>query len=118
MNVLFLLVAIVPACLCQTHGGTTYPDPSVVAHVMFLDADADNDTVLHKDELVAVFTKYDANNDGRVSRHEYSNYLQAHEPELVTLGHFLYDEYDADGDHHLEQHDFDIFYQKMDLDGT
>nr|KAG5707307.1 hypothetical protein BaRGS_000081 [Batillaria attramentaria] len=84
---------------------------------MFLDADADNDTVLHKDELVAVFTKYDANNDGRVSRHEYSNYLQAHEPELVTLGHFLYDEYDADGDHHLEQHDFDIFYQKMDLDG-
>ncbi|KAL8615251.1 hypothetical protein ACOMHN_050292 [Nucella lapillus] len=84
---------------------------------MFLDADTDNDGVLQRAELLGVFNRYDANNDGRVSRHEYVLYQESHDTELTNLAHFLFDQYDVDGDHKLEAHDYESFYRLIDNDG-
>ena len=55
--------------------------------------------------------------DGRVSRHEYTNYVTATTPELHDFSHALYDDYDVTGDHHLDHVDYDQYYAKLDANG-
>ena len=54
--------------------------------------------------------------DGRESRHEYTEFICATSPDLYQLSHYLYDEYDSNGDHHLEKVDYDVLFDKMDID--
>lgn len=56
--------------------------------------------------------------DGTITRHEYTTFLSAQTPELLSYAHALYDIYDADGDHHLGMQDLDELYAKMDIDGN
>lgn len=58
--------------------------------------------------------QYDTNRDGRVSRHEYTEYTNLHTPTLYALSHALYDIYDVDNDHHLDLHDFENFFRLLD----
>ncbi|XP_076439234.1 uncharacterized protein LOC143278087 [Babylonia areolata] len=114
MHVLFVTMALLPLALCTPRPPV---DPATLAHLMFLDADTDQDGTLHRAEMVAVFDRYDQDGDGRVTRHEYVQYQESHDPELVTLAHFLFDEYDVDNDHKLEAHDYESFYRLLDNDG-
>ena len=54
--------------------------------------------------------------DGRESRQEYTSYICDHNPALYQLSHYLYDEYDVNGDHHLELVDYEGFHALMDVD--
>merc|ERR1711874_763840 len=86
------------------------------AHLMFIGSDGNQDGQLARDELDHTFKDYDTNGDGRVSRHEYTGYVDLHSPNLHDLSHALYDIYDVDGDHHLDKHDFDNLYALIDGD--
>merc|ERR1712043_69364 len=88
-----------------------YNDTSAL---LFHGSDLDGDGVFSRTELDQVFVKYDADNDGRVSRHEYTTYLMADAPTLEQFAHALYDDYDVIADHHLDHRDFDAYYAKLD----
>ena len=55
--------------------------------------------------------------DGRVTRHEYTVHITETNPELHDFAHVLYDDYDLDGDHHLDKHDYDAYYAKVNANG-
>ncbi|CAL1543419.1 unnamed protein product, partial [Lymnaea stagnalis] len=57
---------------------------------------------------------YDEDRNGRVSRHEYTDYIDLHTPALHSISHALYDVYDVDSDHQLDHHDFENFFSLMD----
>ncbi|XP_070203042.1 uncharacterized protein [Littorina saxatilis] len=107
------LIALIPACLGQQHQCL---QPDFVAHVMFVESDKDNDAVLHLTELIDVFDVYDANNDTKVSRHEYVKYQTENDPELDGISNALYNVYDFNNDHHLTLDDYVAFYRSMDAD--
>lgn len=54
--------------------------------------------------------------DGKESRHEYTEFVCATSPQLYQLSHYLFDEYDMDGDHHLVKADYDNLFDTMDTD--
>ncbi|KAL3871813.1 hypothetical protein ACJMK2_039785 [Sinanodonta woodiana] len=83
---------------------------------MFIGYDYNHDSFFTLDELHRSFTIYDTNHDGRVTRHEYTSYVNLHTPTLHDLSHALYDDYDVDSDHHLDEHDFDNLFSMMDVD--
>lgn len=87
------------------------------ALLLFQGSDADHDGIFSRQELDNEFVKYDANGDGRVSRHEYTEYVTLSTPSLHEFSHALYDDYDVSGDHHLDKHDYDMYYAKLDADG-
>ncbi|KAJ8300422.1 LOW QUALITY PROTEIN: hypothetical protein KUTeg_021941 [Tegillarca granosa] len=87
------------------------------AALLFHGSDLNADGIFSRQELDQVFEKYDANADGKVSRHEYVAYLTMTAPTLEQFAHALYDDYDVTGDHHLDHHDFDLYYAKLDADG-
>ncbi|XP_012943867.1 uncharacterized protein LOC101845039 [Aplysia californica] len=111
---LFLLLALVLPALTLAIDLKPYNE---TAHGMFISTDSNMDGVLSRDELDATFKGYDTNGDGRVSRHEYTSFVDLHSPTLHSLSHALYDIYDVDGDHHLDKHDYDNFYALIDGDG-
>ncbi|GFO18159.1 calcium binding protein 2 [Plakobranchus ocellatus] len=86
------------------------------AHMMFIESDQDSDGIFTRDEMDIVFKGYDINGDGRVTRHEYTSYVDLHTPTLHALSHALYDIYDSDKDHHLDHHDYDNLFAMMDKD--
>ncbi|KAL4219593.1 ATP-dependent DNA helicase Q4 [Mactra antiquata] len=90
---------------------------NLTATLMFIQEDLDGDGVMSVAEIDAVFDKYDKNGDGRESRNEYTTMLCEANPALYQLSHYLYDEYDVNGDHHLEKLDYEGFHAKMDADG-
>ena len=51
-----------------------------------------------------------------MSRHEYTAFT-TQAPELHDFAHALYDIFDANGDHHVDDHDISALYGKMDKDG-
>ncbi|VDI36766.1 Hypothetical predicted protein, partial [Mytilus galloprovincialis] len=83
---------------------------------MFLTSDTDHDACFERTELDHVFVVYDTDGSGTVSRHEYTVHITATNPELHDFAHVLYDDYDLDGDHHLEKHDYDAYFAKLDAD--
>ncbi|XP_063411800.1 uncharacterized protein LOC134694687 [Mytilus trossulus] len=83
---------------------------------MFLTSDTDHDACFERSELDHVFVVYDTDGSGTVSRHEYTVHITATNPELHDFAHVLYDDYDLDGDHHLEKHDYDAYFAKLDAD--
>jgi len=87
------------------------------AQMMFHAEDVNADNCLTRLELESLFLKYDANGNGRESRHEYTEFVCATTPTLYNLAHYLFDEYDSDGDHSLDIHDYDALYVKMNPDG-
>ncbi|XP_061184809.1 uncharacterized protein LOC133192817 [Saccostrea echinata] len=86
------------------------------AELLFNGSDFNHDHIFSREELEQEFQKYDANGDGRVSRHEYTTYVTTTTPELHDFAHALYDDYDVSGDHHLDHHDYDMYYAKLDAD--
>lgn len=56
--------------------------------------------------------------DGRESRREYTSFVCDTNPALYQLSHYLYDDYDVNGDHHLEKGDYEAFFAKMDANST
>ena len=56
--------------------------------------------------------------DGVESRHEYTEFVCATSPALYQLSHYLFDEYDMNGDHHLRKEDYDTLHVTMDSDST
>lgn len=60
---------------------------------------------------------YDTNNDGRISRFEYTDYVDKNSPQLHAFSHGLYDIYDVDYDDQLDLHDFENFHKLLDGDG-
>lgn len=55
--------------------------------------------------------------DGVESRHEYTEFVCTTSPALYQLSHYLFDEYDMDGDHHLRKEDYDNLHRTMDTNG-
>ncbi|XP_059151935.1 calcium-binding protein 1-like [Physella acuta] len=107
------IVLCLAVCTMQQN---LYPyDQTALA--MFKEMDIGGNGVFERYELDIVFREYDSNNDGRVTRHEYTLYIDTHNPELHKISHQLYDIYDVDGDHHLDMHDYDNFYTLMEGDG-
>merc|ERR1712179_805921 len=47
---------------------------------------------------------------------EYTKFVCATTPTLYNLAHYLFDEYDANGDHMLEKADYDALFMKMNPD--
>ncbi|XP_011442112.1 calcium-binding protein LPS1-beta isoform X2 [Magallana gigas] len=86
------------------------------AELLFNGSDFNHDGIFSRDELEQEFKKYDADGDGRVSRHEYTTYVTTTTPELHDFAHALYDDYDVTGDHHLDHVDYDQYYAKLDAD--
>lgn len=54
--------------------------------------------------------------DGTETRHEYTEFVCATSPALYQLSHYLFDEYDMNGDHHLRKEDYDNLHATMDTD--
>ncbi|KAK0044471.1 serine/threonine-protein kinase fhkB [Biomphalaria pfeifferi] len=81
---------------------------------MYLDLDTNLNGNIDRHEIDESFRTYDSNNNGRISRTEYTNFVTSHEPTLLDLSHALYDVYDVDSDDQLDHHDFDNFYSLMD----
>merc|ERR1711909_64842 len=86
------------------------------ALMMFHGEDTNGDGMITRIELEQLFDKYDANGNGKESRHEYTEFVCATTPTLYNLAHYLFDEYDANGDHMLEKADYDALFMKMNPD--
>ena len=56
--------------------------------------------------------------DGRESRREYTQMICDSNPAIYQLSHYLYDDFDVNGDHHLDIEDYEGFFANMDEDGT
>ncbi|CAL1543424.1 unnamed protein product [Lymnaea stagnalis] len=91
---------------------------NLTATAMFLNVDKNIDGNIDRPELDRSFDQYDSNHNGRISRLEYTSYVDAQLPQLHALSHGLYDLYDVDNDDQLDHHDYDNFYQLMDGDGN
>ncbi|XP_059162792.1 uncharacterized protein LOC131946159 [Physella acuta] len=116
MSIVHLMLICLPALtLAQTVDLKPY---NVTAVALFLQVDTNQDHNVDKAELHATFLSYDTDGDGRITRHEYTSYVDTHSPALHPLSHALYDIYDVDGDHHLDEHDFNNFFSLMDGDGN
>ncbi|XP_045208941.1 uncharacterized protein LOC123560848 [Mercenaria mercenaria] len=115
--------ALVVFVVCAICGGASAVDMSKVqpynltAAIMFVQEDTNQDGIMTVAEIDAVFDKYDTNKDGRESRQEYTTMLCESDPDLFQLSHYLFDDYDVDHDHHLEQHDFEAWHAKIDGGG-
>ncbi|CAL1543420.1 unnamed protein product [Lymnaea stagnalis] len=109
-SLLYALVLLLPGV---TYGINLKPY-NLTAAALFLNIDLDVSGDIDRPELDLNFKTYDTNNNGRVSRQEYTNYVNSHTPSLVPLHDAFYDIYDVDGDHQLDHHDFDNFFSLMD----
>ncbi|KAH9500031.1 hypothetical protein Btru_076210 [Bulinus truncatus] len=112
MAILFLaLIAMPVLALAQTQDQFHQ-----MAHSLFLEADFNKDGSIDRSEIDQSFHGQDANNDGRISRHEFVTYTTGHTDDqlLIDIANSLYDIYDVDGDHHLDKHDLDNFYSLLD----
>ncbi|XP_045166151.2 uncharacterized protein LOC123529714 [Mercenaria mercenaria] len=115
MNIITLFVSV--ACVIHvSHGALSLRPYNETAYSMFLANDFDGNGVITRLELESSFDKYDANGDGKESRHEYTEFICATSPSLYQLSHYLFDEYDMDGDHHLVKTDYDNLFDTMDSD--
>ncbi|XP_059162570.1 uncharacterized protein LOC131945953 isoform X2 [Physella acuta] len=114
MNLLYALLFALPAMAMAID---TLKPFNYTATVMFIEGDKNHDGFIDRQELDAIYRGYDANNNGRISRQEYTQYIQAHAPNLYQVSHALYDIYDVDNDDQLDHHDFDNFYALMDGNG-
>ncbi|KAK3756839.1 hypothetical protein RRG08_048885 [Elysia crispata] len=112
MNALYVLLLVLPAATLAIN----LKPYNETAHMMFVESDFNNDGAFSRNELDMVFKGYDTNGDGRVTRHEYTSYVDLHTPTLHDLSHALYDIYDSDNDHHLDKHDYDMLFSIMDAD--
>ncbi|XP_059162581.1 uncharacterized protein LOC131945964 [Physella acuta] len=97
-----------------TFGQSALQPYNTTASVMFAAVDGNVDGYIDIRELNQSFVQYDTNGDNRVTRNEYTNYINEHSPTLHSLSHALYDIYDVDGDHNLDHHDYDNFFRLMD----
>lgn len=55
--------------------------------------------------------------DGRIERLEYACYQYNVHPALGNFAHALFDEYDTDNDHHLNNNDLQRLHNMMDTNG-
>ncbi|XP_052222728.1 uncharacterized protein LOC127838780 isoform X1 [Dreissena polymorpha] len=109
-----IIVALAVFGACHGLDMTKLKPYNLTAELMFLTEDLNQDGIMTIAEIDAVFDKYDANGDGRETRNEYTMYICGTDPDLYQLSHYLYDDYDVDGDHHLDKHDYEAFHLKMD----
>ncbi|KAH9500028.1 hypothetical protein Btru_076188, partial [Bulinus truncatus] len=91
---------------------------NLTATFMFLDLDKDVSGYIDRNEIDSSFRRYDVNDNGRVSRSEYTTYINTNEPTLYDLSHALYDIYDVDSDDQLDLHDYENFFGLIDGDGN
>ncbi|XP_052674733.1 uncharacterized protein LOC128156586 [Crassostrea angulata] len=120
ISFLFIVCVASTPAYSQNHGhheGLTEDQYQEHIDKYWTSSNTDNDDVLSVAELHTILAYYDLNNDGTITRHEYTTFLSAQTPELLSYAHALYDIYDADGDHHLGMQDLDKLYAKMDIDG-
>ncbi|XP_052782057.1 visinin-like protein 1 [Mya arenaria] len=111
------LIILSVAIFEGTYGALQLQPYNETALGMFIANDPNADGVITCVELEASFDKYDMNGDGTESRHEYTEYICAVSPSLYQLSHWLFDEYDFDGDHHLVKTDYDQLCAAMDTNG-
>ncbi|KAL4226436.1 ATP-dependent DNA helicase Q4 [Mactra antiquata] len=111
------LIAIVVVCSAQVAFGALQLRPyNETAFGMFLANDFNSDGVITRLELESSFDKYDADGNGVETRREYTEFICATSPSLYQLSHYLFDEYDMNGDHHLRKEDYDALFDTMDID--
>merc|ERR1712179_389092 len=105
------IALFIGTCYGQQH------DWQKISHDLFNTADLNNDGSVTKLEMVQQHYNYDINGNGKVSRHEYTEYICRTEPEIYDLSHYLYDMYDFNHDHVIDIPDYDIYFAKMDTNG-
>ncbi|CAG5136640.1 unnamed protein product [Candidula unifasciata] len=89
---------------------------NVTAAALFYVSDANKDGILTLSEVDSNFRSYDRDDDGRISRYEYTSHVDANSPQLHAFSHGLYDIYDVDSDDFLDAHDYESFFKLMDSD--
>lgn len=112
----FVIFAVVASVMDVSYGALSLRPYNETALGMFMANDFDRDGIITRLELESSFDKYDSNGDGKESRHEYTEFVCATSPHLYQLSHYLFDEYDMDGDHHLVKADYDSLFDTMDTD--
>ncbi|XP_069121385.1 uncharacterized protein [Argopecten irradians] len=121
---LLALLLCVPLVLCATHGnhghhhGQTTTDYTHYVDELWNNVNYDHDTAhFSKVELHDFFVFADTNKDGTITRHEYVTAATKDAPDLFEFSHGLFDNFDANGDHHLDLQDTTALYNRMDTDG-
>ncbi|CAL1543423.1 unnamed protein product [Lymnaea stagnalis] len=117
MSILYAIFILVPA-LNFAQGQVNLQPYNLTATAMFLNTDVDVNGNIDRNEIDLSFRQYDVNHNNRVSRQEYTSYVDAHQPSLHVLSHALYDIYDVDSDDQLDHHDFDNFFALLDGDAN
>ncbi|XP_059162791.1 uncharacterized protein LOC131946158 [Physella acuta] len=115
MSIVYIILLCLPALSLAQLNLKPYNE---TAASLFRQTDTNMDHNVDKAELHASFMGYDTDGDGRITRHEYTSYVDTHVPALSPLSHALYDIYDVDGDHHLDEHDFVNFFSLIDGNGN
>ncbi|KAH3791480.1 uncharacterized protein LOC127840110 [Dreissena polymorpha] len=114
MNITSIIIALSFISACRGLNMTRLRPYDLTAELMFIFEDIDQNGIMTVFEFETVFDRYDSNVDGRLTRSEYTTYICKSDPVQYELSHYLFDEYDVDGDHFLDYHDYDNFYNKMD----
>ncbi|XP_067660825.1 uncharacterized protein [Haliotis asinina] len=112
----FLVSVVLALCVAQGASQVTIDlrPYNETAKAMFASADIDRDFTFTINELQYSFDAYDADNNGVVSRTEYTTFTAHLNPEMFSLTHALYDIFDADKDDTLTLFDFNALYKLMD----
>ena len=90
---------------------------NLTATALFYLSDANKDGILTLSEIDSNFKTYDRDNDGRITRYEYTSHVDQTSPNLHAFSHALYDLYDVDNDDYLDLHDYESFHGLMDGNG-
>ncbi|XP_052790898.1 uncharacterized protein LOC128224857 [Mya arenaria] len=114
MGIGYVVVALSFVGICHGLDMSLLQPYNLTAEAMFIVEDLNQDGIMTVAEIDAVFEKYDTNGDGKESRHEYTTLICASNPALYQISHYLYDEYDVDGNHQLSLVDYEGFHAKMD----
>merc|ERR1711860_29320 len=115
MTLTTLVAVLAVASVTQALDMSMLQPYNLTSAIMFQTEDTNSDGIMTIAEIEAVFNKYDTNGDGRESRREYTLFICDSNPALYQISHWLYDYYDVNGDHHLDQGDYDAFHAVMDV---
>ncbi|CAC5375879.1 unnamed protein product [Mytilus coruscus] len=84
--------------------------------VLWQSADTNKDGKFTASDMNVIFTDYDHDNNGVITKAEFIGRFTRNQPEMDTIAQGLFLTLDVNQDSTITQHDLDLFYQRMDTD--